>query len=126
DTCPPPGGDRGGGCRGADDRRRGDAPVRDTRRAADRAGGAVPDVQGVRRHLRPPPGRAGTARACRHAVGRVLLAVPRCGLALAPGRARAVGELSLVCGLPYRPTLEPRARARRAATSRRRSCVLLV
>ena len=60
----PPGG------RGSRSRRRGDASVRDARGAADREGGAVRDVRRLRRHLGAPAGRAGPARARRHAVGR--------------------------------------------------------
>ena len=96
----------------------GHASLRAARGAADRQGGALRHVRGLRRDQRPAPGRAGPARARRCAVGRGVLAVPGGDRAVAARRARALGELALVRGSADRHGVEPRAGACRAAARR--------
>ena len=68
---------------------------------------------------RAPPGRAGAARARRHALGRRVLALPRGDRPVASGRARAVGELAVVRRRAERDGVESRPDPRRAAARRR-------
>ena len=118
-------GGRGAG-RGAGDRRRRDPSVCAARGAADRQGGALRDVRRLRRHLRAPPGRAGAARARRHAVGGRVLALPGRDPPVAAGRARHVGELTLVRRRAERDGVQPRPDPRRAAARRSAARVRVV